>query len=352
MARSERPWHSRGAPDGSMPTRRIRAMNAPASTSTVTRPSVPSSPPPPACVAGRYEVVEPIDEGGGSYVLLARDRIAGRRVAIKLLKPSLAGDADARERMWIEGRVGKRVHHPHVVQVFDAGEHEGLPFLALELVEGPSLFELVRQRGPLPAHIALELVRQASCGLSVMHGLGLVHRDVKPGNLLVVMNGTRPERVKVADLGFARTERRITEEATSMGTLAYMSPEQALADPVDARTDVYGLGVTLFFALTGELPFEGGPRQLMSHQIFSVAPPPSWLVSGLNPAIDRIVGCALRKAPVNRYADMPAMRDDLERALYMRRGVPKGASTTLSPDRYRPSSALGRRVVAQLRARG
>ena len=322
---------------------------APSSLTSSSRPSVTSSLPPPACVAERYEVVEPIDEGGGSFVLLADDRRTSRRVAIKLLKPSLAGDADARQRMWIEGRLGRRVHHPNVIQVLDSGEHEGLPFLVLELVEGPSLFDLVKAKGPLPAHQALEMIRQASCGLSVMHGLGLVHRDVKPGNLLVVMNGSRPERVKVADLGFARTDERITEEATSVGTLAYMSPEQALADPVDARTDVYGLGVTLFFALTGELPFEGSPKQLMRHQLLSAPPPPSWLASGLNPAVDRIVRCALRKAPVNRYPDMTAMRDDIERALYMRRGVPRGVTQTLAPDRYRPASSLGRQVLGKLR---
>jgi eukaryotic-like serine/threonine-protein kinase len=309
-----------------------------------------SSLPPPARIDGRYEVVEPIDEGGDSYVLLAIDHQDGRRVAIKMLKPRFIDDAGARERMRLEGEVGRRIRHPHVVRVLGSGEHDDLPYLVLELIEGPSLHELVRQRGPLPPSIALELVRQASCGLSVMHGRGVVHRDVKPGNVLVAMNADRPERAKIADLGFAHANRQPREEATSVGTLAYMSPEQALAERVDARTDVYGLGVTLFYALTGELPFEGDPRQLLSHQLLSAPPPASWLVGGLNPAIDRILRTALRKVPANRYPDMTALRDDLERALYMRSGAPKGAKKRVSPDRYRPASELGRQVLERLSA--
>jgi serine/threonine-protein kinase len=310
------------------------------------RPSVTSSLPPLERIGGRYLVRELIDEGGVALVLAADDTRELRRVAIKLLKPQLRESRDARERMAIEAHLGRRIHHPNVVQLIDDGEHEGLPYLVMELVDGPSLAELVRSRGPLPPTTAMELIRQASCGLSVMHGLGLIHRDIKPGNLLVAMNGSRPERLKVADLGYAQTSRRITEEGTSVGTLAFMAPEQAVADGVDARTDVYALGVTLFFALTGELPFTGEPRLLMGHQLLSAAPPPSWLASGVSPAVDRIVLTAMRKAPINRYADVTAMRDDIERALCMRSGVPRGAKRTLHPDRYRPATQLGRQLLA------
>jgi serine/threonine-protein kinase len=310
------------------------------------RPSVTSSLPPLQCIAGRYLARELIDEGGVALVVAADDTVGLRRVAIKMLKPQLRENRDARERMTIEAHVGRRIHHPNVVELLDDGEHDGLPFLVMELVEGPSLAELIRSQGPLPATTALELIRQASCGLSVMHGLGLIHRDIKPGNLLVAMNQGRAERLKVADLGFAQTSRRITEEGTSVGTLAFMAPEQAVADGVDARTDVYALGVTLFYALTGELPFTGEPRLLMGHQLLSAAPPPSWLASGVSPAVDRIVLTAMRKAPVNRYADITAMRDDIERVLCMRSGAPRGAKRTLHPDRYRPATPLGRQLLA------
>ncbi|MEZ4446659.1 MAG: serine/threonine-protein kinase [Polyangiaceae bacterium] len=307
------------------------------------------SPSAPATVlAGRYRIQEHIDSGGVADVWLALDSETHRRVAIKRLKPSLAEASDARERMALEAQLGRRLHHPNVVVHLDDGVDRGLPYLVLELVEGPSLAELVRLRGPLVPMVALELVRQASCGLSVMHGMGLVHRDVKPANLLVVMNGTRPDRVKVADLGFAAERRGAPEEATSVGTLGFMAPEQVLAEPMNAATDVYGLGVSLFFALTGTLPFTGSREQLMAHHLLSKAPPPSWLGPGIGPTLDRIVATALRKHPDNRYPDMTAMRDDLERALCMRSGVPQGSPLRHRPDAYPARTPLGRELTSKL----
>jgi serine/threonine-protein kinase len=218
----------------------------------------------------------------------------------------------------------------------------------MELVQGPSMAEFIESRGPMPEARALELVLQATRALGAMHRHGIVHRDVKPANLLLEMQGTEPKRVKVADLGFARVPgKRITQEGKTMGTGSYMAPEQVVGEAVDARTDVYGLGITLYYALTAERPFAGTQGEVMCWQLLVEAPPPSTLQPTISAAADELVAIALRKHPGNRYQSMAAMRDDIERALSGKRL--EGVAPVREPDAFTPESELGARVMEVLR---
>ena len=305
----------------------------------------------PTRLGERYRIGEVLGSGGMAVVVAAEDLQTGGRVAVKILQPHLIDNQQVRQRFDLEVQAARSMNHPHVVRFVDAGEQNRLPYLVMELVDGPSLAEHVAEAGPLRWELAFELVRQATIALEAMHDGGLVHRDTKPANLLLEMEGSEPKRLKVADLGLVRVSgRRITEAGDTVGTSSYMAPEQIVADPVDGRTDVYSLGITLFFALTGELPFEGNAGLVMCHQLRSPAPPPSWLVDRLDRdgAVDRIVASSLRKAPANRYPSMEAMRHDLERALGLRDGAPAGTSLTVVPDIYTPNSELGRNVVEVL----
>ncbi len=305
----------------------------------------------PRILDDRYALRSVIGRGGMAIVMIADDCHDLCQVAVKILLPQLASDARARERFELEVDAARLVDHPSVVRLVGAGDHQGLPYMVMELVAGPSLVDLVGERGPLAWPLALELIRQAAGALEAMHDHGLVHRDAKPANLLLQMEGLQPTRLKVGDLGFVRvSDKRITEAGNTLGTSAYMAPEQVLADAIDARTDVYALGISLFYALTAELPFQGAAGQVMCHQLSSPAPPPSWLVEQLadRGTIDLIVGTALRKAPDNRYATMAAFRNDLERALGQRPGKPEGVPLRIEPDVYTPTTELGRDVLKAL----
>jgi serine/threonine protein kinase len=212
----------------------------------------------PPCLLGEYEVGEKLGGGGMGRVYRARHRRLGKPVALKLLAGSAAGDPERVARFLREMRALGSLKHPHVIEAHDAGEHNGVVYLAMELVEGTDLDKLVRQRGPLPIAEACDLARQAALGLQHLHEHGLVHRDLKPSNLIRAADGV----VKVLDLGLARwwaadgCAGGLTESGQGVGTPDYLAPEQVQdAAAVDVRADLYGLGGTLFFLLTGQAPF-------------------------------------------------------------------------------------------------
>lgn len=301
----------------------------------------------PRLLDDRYALRHMIGRGGMAVVMTAYDRKAKRRVAVKILHPHLAGDSTIVERFELEARAARGVEHPNLVGFLDAGIAQGIPYLVMELVEGPSLADYVNEHGALRPPLALELFCHVALALEALHAGGVVHRDVKPANLLLEMDGLRPRCVKVADLGLVRVHgKRITGEGQAVGTSSYMAPEQAVADEVDPRTDIYALGVCLFFALTAELPFTGSTGMVMCHQLLEKAPPPSWLIDEDPLGTDTIVGCALRKAPANRYATMHALRADSELAM---KGIkPLGVPLVIDPDRYVPATRLGRDLVTLL----
>lgn len=201
-------------------------------------------------VAGRYELVRPLGHGAMATVDLARDVELDRPVALKRLAENLARDADLLRRFLREARLAARLAHPNVVRVFDVGKDEGRPFIAMEYVEGETLAELVARRGALPAAEAAALGVQMCAGLAAVHGAGLVHRDVKPQNLLLGLDGV----LKLGDFGIAAGNEgtRLTLAGTVLGTAGYLAPEQARGEQVTAAADIYAVGAVLYELLTGE----------------------------------------------------------------------------------------------------
>ena len=295
----------------------------------------------------RYAVEQIIGSGGMAVVMMATDLQTKQRVAVKMLHPHLAQNMDAVRRFGLEARAVRDVCHRNVVSYLDQGTDKFVPFIVMELVQGPTLADVIKNYQGVPAAMALDIARQCAEGLEAMHAHGIVHRDVKPANILLETKDDKLVNVKVGDLGFVRVRgRRITQFGSAVGTSSYMAPEQVVAEQVDARCDVYGLGVTLFIALTSELPFDGSPGRVMGLHLSEPAPPASWLREELDPSVDRILESALRKAPENRYPTMRALREDIER---IQDGTPaRGAPLRVDPDVYEPKSALGRNVLAAL----
>jgi serine/threonine-protein kinase len=203
-------------------------------------------------VADRYRVERTLGRGGMARVDLARDVELDRLVAVKVLADNLADDPELRERFVREGRLAARLAHPNVVGVLDAGEVDGLPFIVMEYVDGETLADVVRREGALPWDRAVGLAVQALDGLEHAHAAGLVHRDVKPGNLLLRVDG----QLKIGDFGIARAVELsgLTEAGTILGTAAYLAPEQARGEEVGPAADVYGLAAVLYELLTGRPP--------------------------------------------------------------------------------------------------
>jgi formylglycine-generating enzyme required for sulfatase activity/tRNA A-37 threonylcarbamoyl transferase component Bud32 len=258
---------------------------------------------------GRYVLLEPLGQGGMGQVFKARHRRLDRTVALKLIRPDQLTDPEVVRRFQRESRAAGRLAHPNVITIHDADEINGTHFFAMEYVEGTDLGRLVARRGPLPAEEACDYVRQAALGLQHAHERGLVHRDVKPANLLVTGS---PPVVKVLDLGLARLQRLTEEERLAsflttdgalLGTLDYQAPEQAL-DPrsVDTRADVYSLGCTLYHLLAGRPPFAdcSPPQKLVGHKREE---PPALEAArpDLPPGLVAVVRRLLAKQPAERY---------------------------------------------------
>jgi eukaryotic-like serine/threonine-protein kinase len=205
-------------------------------------------------IDSRYRLERLLGRGGMASVHLARDTELDRPVALKLLAESLGGDESLRRRFVREARLAARLSHPNVVSVFDAGEDGGRPYIVMEYVDGENLAELLTRGGPIPPDEARGLALQAAQGLAHAHAAGLVHRDVKPQNLILRRDGT----LKIADFGIARAAEAtaLTQAGTVLGTAAYLSPEQALGEEVSPATDVYSLGVVLYELLAGRTPFQ------------------------------------------------------------------------------------------------
>ena len=218
-------------------------------------------------IDSRYRLERPLGHGGMASVHLARDTELDRPVAVKLLAENLSGDESVHRRFVREARLAARLSHPNVVSVFDAGEDGGRPYIVMEYVDGENLAELLARRGRIPPDEARGLALQAAQGLAHAHAAGLVHRDVKPQNLILRRDGT----LKVADFGIARAAEAtaLTQAGTVLGTAAYLSPEQALGEEVTPATDVYSLGVVLYELLTGRHAVPGRdarrPRAAAGH---------------------------------------------------------------------------------------
>jgi beta-lactam-binding protein with PASTA domain/predicted Ser/Thr protein kinase len=275
----------------------------------------------------RYKVLNRIGSGGMADVYCAEDLQLGRRVALKLLYRRFAEDEEFVERFRREASSAAGLQHPNVVAVYDRGEFDDTYYIAMEYLEGRSLKQVVRQDGALDPDRAIDLVLQILKAARFAHRRGIVHRDIKPHNVIVDDEG----RAKVTDFGIARAGASdMTETGSIMGTAQYLSPEQAQGHPVDARSDLYSIGVVLYELLTGRVPFDAESAVTIALKQVSEEPvPPSQLNPAISEQLEDVVTKALQKDPAYRFADA----DEFIRALEAARGVPVGTGeyTRIAP---------------------
>ncbi|MDP9341546.1 MAG: serine/threonine protein kinase [Actinomycetota bacterium] len=274
----------------------------------------------PGSVLGRYRIERVLGRGGMGVVYLARDAELDRQVALKVLAPELAGDAAFRERFIRESRIAASLEDPNVVPIHEAGELDGFLFIAMRYVPGTDFRSLIEREGPLPAERAVAIVAQVASALDAAHRRGLVHRDVKPGNVLVAgRDGSRAEHVYLTDFGLVRRMAQgtaLTKTGQFMGSIDYVAPEQIRGEPVDGRADVYSLGCLLYECLTGMTPFKSDREVTVLYAHLEEAPPRvTDARPDLPPAIDRVVARAMAKRPADRYATASELADDARKAL-------------------------------------
>ncbi|HEY6835032.1 MAG TPA: Stk1 family PASTA domain-containing Ser/Thr kinase [Gaiellaceae bacterium] len=272
---------------------------------------------------GRYRIERKLGTGGMADVYLAEDQELGRRVAIKILNDRHAADDQFVERFRREASNAAGLSHPNIVSVYDRGTAEGTYYIAMEYLDGRSLKELIVGRGPAPVKTAVEYARQILAAVGFAHRHGIVHRDIKPHNVLVAGD---EGRLKVTDFGIARSgASQMTEVGSIIGTAQYLSPEQARGAPVDQTSDLYSVGVVLYELLTGQVPFTGDtPLEIAMKHLSEVPKPPSELRPEVPHDLDLVVLRALAKDPADRYQTAEEMDKDLERVLA---GMPVGAET-------------------------
>jgi beta-lactam-binding protein with PASTA domain/tRNA A-37 threonylcarbamoyl transferase component Bud32 len=260
---------------------------------------------------GRYRIVRKLGAGGMANVYLAEDEVLGRRVAIKILNDRHAGDDQFVERFRREAKNAASLSHPNIVSIYDRGEAEGTYYIAMEYLDGRSLKELIVARGPAPVNVAIDYARQILGAIRFAHRHGIVHRDIKPHNVLVDAEG----RLKVTDFGIARAGvSQMTEAGSIIGTAQYLSPEQAKGAPVDQTSDLYSVGVVLYELLTGVVPFSGDtPVEIAMKHLSSTPEPPSAKRAEVPRELDLVVLRALAKDPAERYQSAEEMDADLAR---------------------------------------
>ncbi len=277
----------------------------------------------------RYEIQRRIARGGMADVYLAQDKLLARPVALKVLFAELSVDPSFVERFRREAQNAAKLSHPNIVSVYDWGEDDSTYYIVMEYVDGTSLAALLREGGPLKADRAATIGAEVASALSFAHKNGVVHRDVKPGNVLIDERGV----VKVTDFGIARarnTTENLTQTGAVMGTATYFSPEQAQGMPVDQRSDVYSLGIVMYEMITGKAPFTGDNPVTIALQHVRETPPPVRTVAPQTPpAYVAITEQAMAKTPSARYATAEDMRSDLERFL---RSQPVLAATGAMPN--------------------
>ncbi|QPG71191.1 protein kinase domain-containing protein [Mycolicibacterium mucogenicum] len=263
-----------------------------------------------AVLDGRYRVDAPIASGGMSTVYRGVDTRLDRLVALKVMDSRYSGDQQFLTRFQREARAAAGLKSPGLVAVYDQGFDGRHPFLVMELVEGGTLRELLRERGPMPPHAVAAVLAPMLDGLAVAHEAGLVHRDIKPENVLISDSG----EVKIADFGLVRAvaEAKITSTSVILGTAAYLSPEQVSTGDADPRSDVYSVGILAYELLTGTTPFTGdNPLSVAYQRLDQDVPPPSSAIAGVPKQFDDLVACATARVADDRYLDAGDMGAEL-----------------------------------------
>src|SRR3954464_1822235 len=297
---------------------------------------------------GRYRLDAQIGAGGMSTVYRAFDATLERRVAIKLMHREIASDSDQLERFRREARSVAQLSHPHIVGVIDAGEDDGRPYIVFEYVEGETLKERIRRCGRLPVDESLAYAIEITRALGAAHARGIVHRDIKPQNVLIDEEGM----AKVTDFGIARSldEEGLTADGRVLGTTDYVSPEQALGHAVNGQSDIYSLGIVLFEMLTGDVPFHGDNQvSVAMKHVREDVPDIQRVRPQLSASVASVVDRMTTKDLARRYPDAPTLEDDLEDALAIeaaRAGRSTGEATAVLATL--PASAR-RRVPLRMR---
>ncbi|WP_052345020.1 Stk1 family PASTA domain-containing Ser/Thr kinase [Thermocrispum municipale] len=299
-------------------------------------------------LSNRYELGETLGYGGMSEVHHGHDVRLGREVAVKILRADLARDAVFQERFRREAQNSAALNHPAIVAVYDTGETQSeygpLPYIVMEYVEGRTLRDIIKTEGPMDQKRAMEIMADVCAALDFSHRHGIIHRDVKPANVMISRTGA----VKVMDFGIARAihdgQAAMTQTAAVIGTAQYLSPEQARGESVDARSDVYAAGCVLFELLTGEPPFTGDSPVSVAYQHVREDPvAPSTINPAVSPELDAVVLKALTKGPANRYQSAAEMRSDLVRVLSNQR--PAAPMVMSDEERTQVMSSTGRHAV-------
>jgi len=289
-------------------------------------------------LAGRYEIDSVLGEGGMAKVFRGTDNVLGRTVAVKVLAPRFAKDNQFVARFRREAQAAAALNHPNVVSIYDTGSENGIHWIVMEYVDGRTLKDVIREEGPLLPERAVEIGQSICLALATAHDKGLVHRDIKPGNIML----TPPGETKVMDFGIARAiagADTLTQTAAVLGTAAYLSPEQAQGKPVDARSDIYAVGCVLFEMLTAHPPFEGdSPVAIAYKHVRETPTPPSRFNGDVPKELDAVVLKCLAKNPDNRYQTTRELAEDLQR---LSRGQPVMATPVLPGD---PTEVVSRPV--------
>lgn len=273
-------------------------------------------------LAGRYELIEKIGDGGMAIVYKAKDRLLKRFIAVKILKPEFVQDIKFVENFRKESHAAASLSHPNIVSIYDVGQEGNINYIVMELVSGKTLNELIQAEAPMDYRKAADITKQVASGLSAAHKKGIVHRDVKPHNILMTEDGI----AKITDFGIAKavTNTTIVDSGKDnvMGSVHYFSPEQAKGTNVDEKSDIYSLGIVLYEMLTGKVPFDGdNPVTIALMQINEPVTPPSVFNHNVPPGLERIVMKAVEKQPKNRFESADEMIDALDKMEVVNRVV-------------------------------
>ena len=303
-------------------------------------------------MAERYHILKRIGEGGMGRVYLGEHVKMNRQCAIKVMSPALVNDHESAARFAREASNAARIIHPNVAAVFDYGESEGLVYLVMEYVEGEPLSRILAREAPLSVERALDLARQIADGLGAAHDLGIVHRDLKPDNILISRNKAGKEVAKVVDFGIAKAIQEnagdaLTRTGLVIGTPEFMSPEQLLGDPIDARSDLYAMGCIMHLMLTASPPFSAPTReQMIKRRLSEEAPHIQHLDPGLPDSLDRVVNRLLARTPTDRYGSAAEVRDALAGTHVRRQDVDGATRQPAITPRSAPTQAFETAALA------
>lgn len=300
-------------------------------------------------VGGRYQIRGLVGKGAMAQVFLAQDKNGGAPVAVKILDTKHLADKQLVVRFILEATAAARVTHRSIVEMRDVGQTEsGAPYLVMELLMGETLGDWIRRDKQVPIELGLPFVRAVAEGLAAVHRAGIVHRDLNPDNIFLEGEKGSPHSAKIVDFGFAKQNDQgtLTQAGVTVGTVEYISPEQAVSDPVDPRTDVYGLGALMYRIFVGRLPFSGAePSDVLARHLIEEAPPPRLG----SPGVEAIIVKALRKRPEHRYSSMESLLGDFAR---LDRNESLSAHLLPEePDVYAPRNAFSQRAAAFLYSR-